>query len=60
MTQKLALSKETLRVLDADQPAGVQGAGYPTRYGSCVTAEARTQCACQILTYQVGCSLAEK
>ena len=60
MTKKLALSKETLRVLDASQPADVQGAGYPTRYGSCVTAEARTQCACQILTYQVGCSLAAR
>ncbi len=60
MNRKLSLAKETLRVLDATEPSGVQGAGYPTRYGSCVTAEARTQCACQILTYQVGCSLAEK
>lgn len=60
MTRKLALAKETLRVLGASEPADVQGAGYPTRYGPCLTAEARTQCACQILTYQVGCTLAEK
>lgn len=55
--KKLTLAKETLRVLEADQPADVQGAGYPTRYGPCVTAEMRTQCACQIPTYKVGCTL---
>ena len=60
MVRKLALSKETLRVLEADQPADVRGAGYPTRYGQCLSAVARTQCACQILTYQVGCTLAQQ
>lgn len=60
MTRKLFLAKETLRVLEASEPGAVQGAGYPTRYGACLTAEARTQCACQILTYQVGCTLAQQ
>lgn len=60
MARKLALAKETLRVLEAPEPAAIQGAGYPTRYGPCLTAEARTQCACQILSYQLGCTLEAK
>jgi hypothetical protein len=50
--KKLAPAKETLRVLEATEPAALQGAGYPTRSGPCLTAEA-----CQILTYQLGRTL---
>lgn len=59
MTHKLRLSKETLRVLDASQSADILGANIASRGGPCLTAEARTQCRCLILTYgnAAGCTL---
>lgn len=54
--KRLTLTKETLVPLDGPSTQAIQGGDIMTKGGPCLTAQARTQCACQIPTYQIGCA----